>query len=88
MAKVKDEVKSSVPSSRARSSGTYSQLGPGGSCLDFWTRSLGQYKQLREALLCPCTVRTDKAPKVRFFATLGQEPEVELAESFYQGYRE
>jgi hypothetical protein len=27
----------------------------------------------------PYTVRTDDAPKVRFSATLGEEPEVEVA---------
>jgi hypothetical protein len=29
--------------------------------------------------LLPLTVRTDNAPKVRFSATLGEEPEGELA---------
>jgi hypothetical protein len=28
---------------------------------------------------CPYTVRTDNAPKVRFSATVGEEPEVDLA---------
>jgi hypothetical protein len=31
-----------------------------------------------EILLFPLTARTDNAPKVRFSATLGQEPEIEL----------
>jgi hypothetical protein len=30
-------------------------------------------------LILPSTVRTDNAPKVRFSATLGQEPEIEVA---------
>ena len=29
--------------------------------------------------LLPCGVRTDNAPKVRFSATVGKEPEVEVA---------
>jgi hypothetical protein len=29
---------------------------------------------------CPCTVRTDKPPKVRFSVTLGGEPEIEVAQ--------
>ena len=30
------------------------------------------------SITCPCTVRTDNALKVRFSATLGEEPEVEV----------
>ena len=32
-----------------------------------------------EQLYQPCTVRTDNAPKVRFSALLGEEPEVDQA---------
>ena len=39
---------------------------------------------MRQALLRPCTVRTDTARKVRFSATLGQELEVELAERLHK----
>jgi hypothetical protein len=53
MAKVKDEEQNSVPSSRACSSSTYSHLGPGGTYLDFWTRALEQYKQMRDASYAP-----------------------------------
>ena len=58
-AKVEDEEQSSAPSSRARSSSssTYSHLGPGGTYLDFWTKSLEQYQQMRKALLPPYTGR-------------------------------
>ena len=56
-AKVEDEEQNSAPSSRARSSSTYSHLGPGGTYLDFWTRSLEQYQQMRKALLPPYTGR-------------------------------
>ena len=35
--------------------------------------------QAGAASTSPCTVRTDNAPKVRFFANLGQETEVEMA---------
>ena len=58
-AKVEDEEQNSAPSSRARSSSssTYSHLGPGGTYLDFWTKSLEQYKQMRKALLPPYTGR-------------------------------
>ena len=52
-AKVEDEEQNSAPSSRARSSSTYSHLGPGGTYLDFWTKSLEQYQQMRKALLPP-----------------------------------
>jgi hypothetical protein len=31
------------------------------------------------ARISPCTVRTDDTPKVCFSATLGEEPEVEVA---------
>ena len=55
-AKVEDEEQNSAPSSRARSS-TYSHLGPGGTYLDFWTKSLEQYQQMRKALLPPYTGR-------------------------------
>jgi hypothetical protein len=55
MANVKDEEQNSVPSSRARSSSTYPHLGPGETYLDFWSRSLEQYKQMKEALLRPYT---------------------------------
>ncbi len=64
-AKVEDEEQNSATSSRARSSSssssssssTYSHLGPGGTYLDFWTRSLEQYQQMRKALLSPYTGR-------------------------------
>ena len=63
-AKVEDEEQNSAPSSRARSSSsssssrsTYSHLGPGGTYLDFWTKSLEQYQQMRKALLPPYTGR-------------------------------
>jgi hypothetical protein len=58
-AKVEDEEQNSAPSSRARSSSssTYSPLGPGGAYLDFWTKSLEQYQQMRKALLPPYTGR-------------------------------
>ena len=58
-AKVEDEEQNPAPSSRARSSSssTYSHLGPGGTYLDFWTKSLEQYQQMREALLPPYTGR-------------------------------
>jgi uncharacterized alkaline shock family protein YloU len=56
-AKVEDEEQNSAPSSRARSSSTYSHLGPGAAYLDFWTRSLEQYQQMRKALLPPYTSR-------------------------------
>ena len=58
-AKVEDEEQNSAPSSRARSSSssTYSHLGPGAAYLDFWTKSLEQYQQMRKALLPPYTVR-------------------------------
>ena len=36
-----------------------------------------------EILLFPLTARTDNAPKVRFSATLGQEPEIELSLARY-----
>jgi hypothetical protein len=60
-AKVEDEEQNSAPSSRARSSSssssssssTYSHLGPGAAYLDFWTKSLEQYQQMRKALLPP-----------------------------------
>ena len=58
-AKVEDEEQHSAPSSRARSSSSsssrYSHLGPGGAYLDFWTKSLEQYQQMRKALLPPYT---------------------------------
>ena len=62
-AKVEDEEQHSAPSSRARSSGsssssssTYSHLGhPGAAYLDYWTKSLEQYQQMRKALLPPYT---------------------------------
>ena len=57
---VEDEEQNSAPSSRARSSSgssTYSHLGPGGTYLDFWTKSLEQYQQMRKALLPPYTGR-------------------------------
>jgi uncharacterized alkaline shock family protein YloU len=52
-AKVEDEEQNLAPSSRARSSSssTYSPLGPGGTYLDFWTKSLEQYQQMGKALL-------------------------------------
>jgi uncharacterized alkaline shock family protein YloU len=60
-AKVEDEEQNLAPSSRARSSSssssTYSPLGPGGAYLDFWTKSLEQYQQMRKALLPPYTGR-------------------------------
>ena len=62
-AKVEDEEQNSAPSSRARSSSssssssTYSHLGPGAAYLDFWTKSLEQYQQMRKALLPPYTGR-------------------------------
>ena len=60
-AKVEDEEQNSAPSSQARSSSssssTYSHLGPGGTYLDFWTKSLEQYQQMRKALLPPYTGR-------------------------------
>ncbi len=56
-AKVEDEEQNSAPSSRARSSSTYSHLGPGGTYLEFWTKSLEQYQQMRKALLPPYTGR-------------------------------
>jgi hypothetical protein len=57
-ARVEDEEQNSAPSSRARSSSsTYSHLGPGGAYLDFWTKSLEQYQQMRKALLPPYTGR-------------------------------
>jgi uncharacterized alkaline shock family protein YloU len=56
-AKVEDEEQNSAPSSRARSSSTYSRLGPGAAYLDFWTTSLEQYQQMRKALLPPYTGR-------------------------------
>jgi uncharacterized alkaline shock family protein YloU len=64
-AKVEDEEQHSAPSSRARSSSsssssgsgsTYSHLGhPGAAYLDYWTKSLEQYQQMRKALLPPYT---------------------------------
>jgi uncharacterized alkaline shock family protein YloU len=54
-AKVEDEEQNSAPSPRLPSSSTYSPLGPGGTYLDFWTRSLEQYQQMREAFLGPFT---------------------------------
>ena len=52
--KVEDEGQNSAPSSRTQgSSSTYSHLGPGAAYLDFWTRSLEQYQQMRKALLPP-----------------------------------
>ena len=66
-AKVEDEEQHSAPSSRARSSGSssssssssssrYSHLGhPGAAYLDYWTKSLEQYQQMRKALLPPYT---------------------------------
>lgn len=59
-AKVEDEEQHSAPSSRARSSSStsssrYSHLGPGAAYLDFWTKSLEQYQQMRKALLPPYT---------------------------------
>ena len=48
-----DEEQNSAPSYRSRS--TYSHLGPGETYLDFWTRSLEQYQQMREAFLGPYT---------------------------------
>ena len=59
-AKVEDEEQNSAPSSRARSSSTsstYSHLGPGAAYLDFWTKSLEHYQQMRKALLPPYTDR-------------------------------
>ena len=59
-AKVEDEEQHSAPSSRAHSSSsssTYSHLGPGGTYLDFWAKSLEQYQQMRKALLPPYTGR-------------------------------
>jgi uncharacterized alkaline shock family protein YloU len=56
-AKVEDEEQNSAPSSQARSSSssssssTYSHLGPGAAYLDFWTKSLEQYQQMRKVLL-------------------------------------
>ena len=65
-AKVEDEEQHSAPSSRACSSSssgsssgsgsTYSHLGhPGAAYLDYWTKSLEQYQQMRKALLPPYT---------------------------------
>ncbi len=31
------------------------------------------------SITCPYTVRTDNTPKVRFSATVGQEPEIEIS---------
>ena len=59
-AKVEDEEQNSAPSSRARSSSsssTYSHPGPGGAYIDFWTKSLEQYQQMRKAFLPPYTGR-------------------------------
>jgi uncharacterized alkaline shock family protein YloU len=56
-AKVEDEEQTLAPSSQARSSSTYSQLGPGGAYLDFWTKSLEQYQQMRKAFVPPYTGR-------------------------------
>jgi hypothetical protein len=56
-AKVEDEEQNSASSSWARSSSTYSHLGPGAAYLDFWTKSLEQYQQMRKALLPPYTGR-------------------------------
>ncbi len=56
-AKVEDEEQNLAPSSRARSSSMYSHLGPAGTYLDLWTKSLEQYQQMRKALLPPYTGR-------------------------------
>jgi uncharacterized alkaline shock family protein YloU len=59
-AKVEDEEQNFAPSSRAlssSSSSTYSPLGPGAAYLDFWTKSLEQYQQMRKALVPPYTGR-------------------------------
>lgn len=64
-AKVEDEEQNSASSSRSRS--TYSHLGPGETYLNFWTRSLEQYQQMREAFLGPYTGRlrqTDQEKEV------------------------
>ncbi len=40
---------------------------------------LGEHaRRVRVASSCLSTIRTDNAPKVRFSATLGEEPEVEV----------
>jgi len=49
----RDEEQNSAPSYRSRS--TYSRLGPGDTYLNFWTRYLEQYQQMREAFLGPYT---------------------------------
>lgn len=54
-AKVENEEQNSAPWSRLPSSSTYSPLSAGGTYLDFWTRSLEQYQQMREAFLGPFT---------------------------------
>jgi uncharacterized alkaline shock family protein YloU len=61
-ARVEDEEQNPAPSPQARSSNsgsssTYSHLGPGAAYLDFWTKSLEQYQQMRKALLPPYTGR-------------------------------
>jgi uncharacterized alkaline shock family protein YloU len=62
-AKVEDEEQNSAPSSRARSNSTYSRLDPGGTYLDFWSRSLEQYQQMRKAFLPP--TRADHGKPIR-----------------------
>lgn len=45
---------------------------------DGWIKLRDLYR-LRAATISPCTVRTENTPKVRSSATLGEEPEIEVA---------
>jgi ABC-type multidrug transport system ATPase subunit len=59
--------------------GMYGLLGPDGAGKSTLMRILATLQEPDEGSIRPYTVRTDNALKVRFSATLGQEPEIELA---------
>jgi hypothetical protein len=57
-------------------------LTPSGACVSRFTKHLtkeSETVQDEEILRLPTLVRTDNTPTVRFSATLGKEPEIELA---------
>ncbi len=59
--------------------GMYGLLGPNGAGKSTLMRILATLQEPDEGSIRPCGERSDNALKVRFSATVGQEPEVELA---------